>query len=73
MNWILANEIGLYTRWHSTALKIKRLLIVLPEIEGPVRIGWYFGGKMNIWRMDGSPSDVKPTHWMALPKPPHKP
>jgi len=47
----------------------KMLLLCVDFQPSPVR-GWYYGGLLNEFRMEGSPSTVKPTHWMPLPEKP---
>jgi len=69
--WNSPGSIALYPELHSEAMKITRLLLAMPRYgEHPptIAIGWYFGGLMNVFRVDGSPSDQHPTHWMMLPE-----
>jgi len=56
---------------NSTTGITKMLLLVVEENETPVR-GWYYGGLLNEFRMDGSPSAVKPRYWMPMPKRPDR-
>ncbi len=65
--WMLADTIKLLPQWHSTPMLTKPILLALPFRQTAV-IGWYFGGLIHEYRMDGSPSEVEPTHWMPLPK-----
>jgi hypothetical protein len=44
----------------------KMLLLCVERHDTPVR-GWYYGGLLNEFRMEGSPQAVYPTHWMPLP------
>ncbi len=69
--WNKASSIKLFPKIHSEAMNIHRLLLAMPRYgDHPpsVTIGWYFGGLMNVWRIDGSPSDQHPTHWMLIPE-----
>lgn len=67
--WLKADTIRLLPQWHSDAMNIKPILIVLEERGYPV-VGWYFGGLLNEFRMDGSPSKQFPTHWAPMPPKP---
>lgn len=49
----------------------KMLLLVVRENDTPVR-GWYYGGLLNEFRMDGCPSEVEPLYWMPMPKRPDR-
>jgi len=69
--WKKVKSIVAYPELHSQAMNITRLLLAMPRYgEHPpsVQIGWYYGGLMNVFRVDGSPSDQHPTHWMPLPE-----
>lgn len=44
----------------------KMLLLAVPGCQTAVR-GWYYGGLLNEFRMDGCPQLVHPTHWMPMP------
>ena len=50
----------------STPLKIKMLLLAIPGRDAAVR-GWFMGGLVNEFYMEGSPSQWHPTHWMPMP------
>jgi hypothetical protein len=68
--WRPAKTIRLHPELHSEATKITRLLLAMPRYgDNPpiVEIGWYLGGLMNVFRVDGSPNNQHPTHWMPLP------
>jgi len=64
--WYDPKEIVDYPELHSSAMEIKPLLIVMPHLTKPC-LGWYFGGLINQWRQEGSPSEQKPTHWRPMP------
>lgn len=49
----------------------KMLLLVVEHQETPVR-GWFYGGMLNEFRMEGSPSTIKPLYWMPLPERPDR-
>lgn len=49
----------------------KMLLLVVDCNDTPVR-GWYYGGLLKEFRMEGSPSTVKPLYWMPLPQRPDR-
>jgi len=67
VEWLTASKIDRHPEWHSTPMKIKPLLIAL-DFRSTATIGWYFGEPLNQWRMEGSPSEMDPTHWMPLPE-----
>jgi len=56
-----------FHKYHSDAMNLKPMLLAIHGREHPV-IGWYFGGHLKEWRMEGSPSDQNPTHFMPLPQ-----
>jgi len=47
----------------------KMLLLCVEYNENPVR-GWFYGGLLNEFRMEGCPQAIKPSHWMPLPAKP---
>lgn len=51
---------------HSTPMQVKMLLLAIEGREQPVR-GYFMGGLVNEFYMEGSPSQWKPTHWMRMP------
>lgn len=57
-------------RLRSTAMEYVPLLLAftndLCHYPNPVR-GHFLGGRLNVFRVDGSPSDQEPTHWMEMP------
>jgi len=53
----------------STPMKVKMLLLAIEGREQAVR-GWFMGGLVNEFYMEGSPSQWKPTHWMPIPEMP---
>ena len=65
--WFSVETIHLMKKWHSEAMNIKPLLLAIPG-QGRAVIGWYLGGDLQEWRMEGTNSEQKPTHWMPLPK-----
>lgn len=67
MEWTNASEIDKMPEYHSTSMRIVRLLVCIDQYDDPV-IGWYFP-KVG-WRVDNSPSVWKPTHFMPMPKKP---
>lgn len=67
--WFSPATIKLMKKYHSDAMNIKPLLLVVPRQPHAV-IGWYFGGLINDWRMAGSPTPVEPKLWMPLPEAP---
>jgi len=50
----------------STPMQVKMLLLAIEGREQPVR-GYFMGGLVNEFYMEGSPSQWKPTHWMRMP------
>ena len=51
----------------STPMEIKPILLCIPGQSSAVR-GWFFGGLVNKFFMEGSPTPQNPTHWMPLPE-----
>ena len=70
--WSDAEHIGWFPKMHSTSCKIKLLLVALPKEQRRhyphATLGYYLGGRINEWRLVGSPSRWEPTHWMPLPE-----
>jgi hypothetical protein len=59
----------------STAMKIKTVLIYLPDrIQDGEDFGWCMGWKFSHgdWHQSGSPTPCKPSHWAPLPPIPKK-
>ena len=53
----------------STPLELHRV-VVWDSFRGYWLVGWYFGGHLNEWRVDGSPSKQDGiTHWMEITPP----
>jgi hypothetical protein len=52
----------------SSPEKIIPLLLAIPAYSEYAVIGWYFGGLINEWRMNNSPSRQHPRYWMPCPK-----
>jgi hypothetical protein len=67
--WMPAVVIGNYPQYHSTAMDTKMMLLAIPERDDAVR-GWYLGGLIQEFRMEGSPSTFNPTYWMPIPEMP---
>ena len=71
MKWIPATKPP-PAEYHSNAMEYKPLLLAFDD-EKELRdrkhgvMGYYFGGLLNEWRIDGSPSEFHPTHWMPCP------
>ncbi len=51
----------------STGMHIKYVLVYVPSDYKIWRMGWFIGGVLNEWRVEGSSSEVFPTHWCPLP------
>ena len=66
--WKVAEAIKDFPDLHSDPMNIKPLLLAIPADHARPVIGWYYGGIINVFRMDGSPSDQYPTHWTTLPE-----
>lgn len=69
--WLKPEAITELPEFHSDTMHYRQLLIVLDEREYPC-VGWYLGGRIQEWRMDGSPSTMHPTHWMPMPNKPNE-
>lgn len=65
MAWRPANE-PVPPELQSTPMKVTMLLLAIEGREQPVR-GWFMGGLVNEFYMEGSPNQWKPTHWMPMP------
>lgn len=54
---------------------MKRIPLLLAFVGDPffrdneyATMGYFLGGLIKEWRIDGSPSNFHPTHWMPVPK-----
>jgi hypothetical protein len=71
MRWIPANKPP-PKKYHSSAMEHVPLLLAFDD-EKDLRdrkygvMGYFLGGLLMEWRIDGSPSDFHPTHWMPCP------
>jgi hypothetical protein len=65
--WIPAHAVptGHYV---STTMDIVLILLAIPSTHKQPVMGWFFGGRINQYRADGSPSQAHPTHWRPLPE-----
>lgn len=51
---------------NSITGEFKMLLLVVSTNQNPVR-GWYYGGLLKQFMMEGSPSEITPLFWMPMP------
>lgn len=56
-------------KYHSSSLKTIPLLLAMPDYEYAV-LGYYLGGLINKFRVNGSPSIWQPLAWAPCPKAP---
>jgi hypothetical protein len=55
----------------STPLEIKPVLVFVPQFYKNWVIGWFYGGNLNEWRVQGGNGNAPVTHWTYLPKTPN--
>ena len=67
--WNPPETIVLFPEFISDAMTNKRLLVCVPQRDDPV-IGYYLGGLLQEWRIEGSNNEQKVTCWMPLPNKP---
>lgn len=67
-NWIPAEKIGDYPQYHSNALSVIRLLVVI-EVFDDVVVGWYIP-TIKKWYVSGSPSSWNVKWFQPMPSKP---
>lgn len=65
--WIVAKHTVPSVQLQSNSAEMIPLLLVMPGYKHPV-IGFYFGSLLEQFRLQGSNSEVHPTHWMKMPE-----
>lgn len=68
-NWLQPSDIKKHPECHSTAMQIIPLLLAMEGEKYPVK-GWYRVG-LQVWRIDGSPSECTPIAWQPMPNMPN--
>lgn len=70
-SWI---HVSLWMPPPSTPENIVRVQVYVPDMRGGMdsargRIceGWYYGAPLNEWRVDGTPTRWRVSHWQPLP------